>query len=225
MGVVLNFVLSQAIAIPIIVALIRIKKIDKVYYPLLILLFISLLSELASFICINVFKTNAPVIKIYSLIECIIILYQLYLWKNAASSRSMFIVLGLVCIVFWLVEVIVFKNINTFSPYFRVFYAFVIILLCINQINAMMFYHNVVLLKNPVFIICLAFIICYLYQIIFEASYFIGADKSVVAQEVANKIIMGFSYLNFLVNLMLAAGVYFMGGSKDDQYSHYFNGR
>ena len=213
--------MSQAIAIPVIIALIRIKKIDKVYYPVLILLSISLLSELASFICINVFKTNAPVIKIYSLIECIIILYQLYLWKNAASSRPMFIVLGLVCIVFWLVEVIVFKNINTFSPYFRVFYAFVIILLCINQINAMMFYHNVVLLKNPVFIICLAFIICYLYQIILEASFYVGSDKS----GVANKIIMGFSYINFLINLMLAAGVYFMGGNKDDQYSQYFNGR
>jgi len=221
MGVVINFILSEAIIIPIIVALIRIKKIDKIYYPLLILLLIGLLTELASFICINVFKTNAPVIKIYSLVECCIILYQLYLWKNAARYRPMFIALGLVCVIFWVVETIVFKNINTFSPYFRVFYAFVIVLLCINQINAMMFYQNVTLLKNPVFIICLAFIILFLYQIILEASFFIGSDKS----EVANKIIMGFSYFNFFIYLMCAAGIYFMGGSKGDPYSHYFNGR
>jgi hypothetical protein len=221
MGVVINFILSESIIIPIIVALIRIKKIDKIYYPLLILLLIGLLSELASFICINVFKTNAPVIKIYSLVECCIILYQLYLWKNAARYRPMFIGLGLVCVIFWVVETIVFKNINTFSPYFRVFYAFVIVLLCINQINAMMFYQNVTLLKNPVFIICLAFIILFLYQIILEASFFIGSDKS----EVANKIIMGFSYINFFINLMCAAGIYFMGGNKDDPYNRYFNGR
>ncbi len=221
MGVLINFILSQAIVIPIIMALIRIKKIDKIYYPLLILLLIGLLSELASFICINVFKTNAPVIKIYSLVECCIILYQLYLWKNGARYRPMFVMLGLVCVIFWIVETIVFKNINTFSPYFRVFYAFIIVLLSINQINAMMFYQNVSLLKNPVFIICLAFIIFFLYQIIYEASYFIGSDKSTVA----NKIIMGFSYINFFINLMCAAGIYFMGGSKDDPYSHYFNGR
>jgi len=96
MDVLINFILSQAIVIPIIMALIRIKKIDKIYYPLLILLLIGLLSELASFICINVFKTNAPVIKIYSLVECCIILYQLYLWKNVARYRPMFIMLGLV---------------------------------------------------------------------------------------------------------------------------------
>ncbi len=221
MGVVINFILSQAIIIPIIVALIRIKKIDRVYYPLLLLLLIGLLSEFVSFACITLFKTNAPVIKIYSLIECCIILYQLYLWKNATRYRHMFIVLGLVCVVFWVVETIIFKNINTFSPYFRVFYAFVIVLLCINQINAMMFYQNVALLKNPVFIICLAFIILFLYQIIYEASYYVGSDKS----EVANKIIMGFSYLNFFIYLMCAAGIYFMGGSKDDPYSHYFNVR
>ena len=221
MGVVINFILSQAIIIPIIVALIRIKKIDRVYYPLLLLLLIGLLSEFVSFACITLFKTNAPVIKIYSLIECCIILYQLYLWKNATRYRHMFIVLGLVCVVFWVVETIIFKNINTFSPYFRVFYAFVIVLLCINQINAMMFYQNVALLKNPVFINCLAFIILFLYQIIYEASYYVGSDKS----EVANKIIMGFSYLNFFIYLMCAAGIYFMGGSKDDPYSHYFNVR
>jgi hypothetical protein len=120
--------------------------------------------------------------------------------------------------------VIIFKNINTFSPYFRVFYAFIVVLLCINQINAMMFYQNVVLLKNPVFILCLAFIILFLYQILYEASYFIGSDKSIVAN-VANKIIMGFSYLNFLIYLLCAVGIYFIGDSREDQYSRYFNGQ
>ncbi|MBS1520342.1 MAG: hypothetical protein JST50_05060 [Bacteroidetes bacterium] len=221
MGVIISFVLSEAIIIPIIMALIRFKKIGKAYYPLLILLLIGLLSELASFICINAHKSNAPVIKVFSLIECCIILYQLYLWRNSARYIRLFTVLMVTCIVFWVVEVIVFKNLNTFSPYFRVFYAFIIVLLCINQINSMMFYQKVNLLKNPVFIICLAFIIFFLYQILYEASYFIGSDESAVA----NKIITGFGYLNFFINLMYAAGIYFMGGSKDDLYSHYFNGK
>jgi hypothetical protein len=222
MSVDINFLLSQSIVIPIIMALVRFKKIDKVYYPILALFLIGLMSELASRICIDTFKTNAPVVKIYSLIECCIILYQLYLWKNSAKYMRLFVSLAAICIVFWIVEVVVFKNINTFSPYFRVFYAFVIVLLCINQINSMMFYQKVSLMRNPVFIICLAFIILFLYQIILEASYYISAD---VQSPVANQIIMGFSYINFFINLVCAAGVYFMGGSKDDLYSHYFNGR
>src|SRR6202012_844429 len=222
MGVDFNFLLSQSIIIPIIVALIRFRKIGKVYYPLLLLLLIGLVTEVASRICINAFQTNAPVIKIYSLVECCIILYQLYLWKNSSKYTRGFAILMAVCFIFWVVEVIVFKNINTFSPYFRVFYAFVIILLCINQINSMMFYQKVNLLKNPVFIICLAFIILFLYQIILEASYYIGSD---IKSPVANEIIMGFSYINFFINLMCAVGVYFMGGSKDNLYTHYFSGR
>jgi hypothetical protein len=222
MSVDFNFLLSQSIIIPILVALIRFKKINKVHYPLLLLLLIGLMTELASRICINAFQTNAPVIKIYSLVECCIILYQLYLWKNSSRYTRLFFSLIIVCVVFWIIEVVVFKNINTFSPYFRVFYAFVIILLCINQINSMMFYQNVSLLKNPVFIICLAFIILFLYQIILEASYYVSAD---VQSSVANEIIMGFSYINFFINLMCAAGVYFMGSGKDDLYNHYFNGR
>jgi len=220
MNHVINFLLSQAIIIPIIVALIRFKKIDKAYYPFLILLLVGFLTELASFFCINVYKTNAPVLKIYSLAECCIILYQVYLWKNSAKYNRTFVVLVIICVVFWVAETLLF-TINTFSPYFRVFYAFIIVLLSINQINSMMFYQSVTLVRNPVFIISLAFIIFFLYQIVDEASLFIGSDQSAVA----NKIIMGFGYLNFFINLMYAVGVYFMGNSKDDPYSHYFNRR
>jgi hypothetical protein len=182
-------------------------------------LIIGFLTELASFVFIDAFKTsNALVIKIYSLLECCLILYQLQLWKNVKKYRQLFIFLYGICIAVWVVENIVFLNINVFTPYFRVFYAFVIVLLSINQINSMIFNHEGALFKNPRFILCLSFTILFLYQIVYEASYFIGSDKSVVA----NKIIIGFGYINFVINLMCAVAIYFINRENEEGYNKYF---
>ncbi len=177
------------------------------------MLLIGLLAEIVSFILINTHNlSNAPVIKIYSIIECCIVLYQFYLWKRTVKYKYLYLFLAGACTVFWLIEVVIFSNLNTFSPYFRVFYAFIIVLLGINQINAMMFYHNDTLLKNPKFVISLGFIIFFLYQIIYEASFFIGYDKSVVA----NKIIIGFGYINLFINLIYGVAMFLITQKNKD---------
>ena len=222
MDIIVNFLLSQSILLPIIVSLVRIKRLEKIYYPFFIVLLLGLLAEVASFIFINVFKvSNAPVIKVYSLFECCLIIYQLYLWKNFSKNRQWFMIALVICITFWIVETIAFFNINTFSPYFRVFYAFVIVLLSINQINGMIFNHKESLFKNPRFLLSLGFIIFFLYQIIYEASYYVGSDQSVVA----TKIIIGFGYINFVINLLYAIAIYLITSKHEDNYNHYFNER
>lgn len=219
MDIILNFLLSQSIIFPITVGILRIKKMAKAYSPFFIVLMLGLLAELASFFFINVLKmSNAPIIKAYSLFECCLLIYQLYLWKNTDRNRQWFMVLIGICISFWFIETIVFSNLNTFSPYFRVFYAFILVLLSINQINAMMFNHEGALLKNPRFILSLGFIIFFLYQILYEAAYYAGSDKS----EVANKIIMGFGYINFVINLLYAIAIFFITDTKEDGYDRYF---
>ena len=213
-----SFLLSLSILIPLVLAIIRFKRLGKTYLPFFIILVIGFLAEVASIIFTDVFKNNAPVIKVYSLLECCLVLYQLQLWRNLKTDRQLFIFLYSICITFWIVENIAFSNINTFSPYFRVFYAFILVLLSINQINSMMFNHDGALLKNPRFILCLSFTIIFLYQIILEASYFIGSDKSVVA----NKIIIGFDYINFMINLLFAVAIYFINRTNEEDYNKYF---
>lgn len=214
-----NFFSSQSILIPIFIGIIRYKGLCKLYNPFFILLLSGLLAEIVSFIFINILRLgNAPVIKIYSLIECCIILYQLYLWKSTAKYKYLFYFLTGICVAFWIIEVVIFGNLNTFSPYFRVFYAFVIVLLSINQINAMMFYHNDPLLKKPKFVINLAFIIFFLYQIIYEASFYIGYNKSIVA----NKIIIGFGYVNLFTNLIYTVAIFLITKNNKDGYNSFF---
>lgn len=215
-----NFISSQSILIPIIIGILRYKGLCKLYNPFFILLLIGLLAEGVSFILINTRHLgNAPVIKIYSIIECCFVLYQLYLWKRTVKYQYLCSVLAGVCIVFWLIEVVIFSNLNTFSPYFRVFYAFIIVLLSINQINAMMFYHNDTLLKNPKFVISLGLIVFFLYQIIYEASFYIGSDKSVVA----NKIIIGFGYINLFTNLIYAVAILLIPPANKDEDNNFLS--
>ncbi|HTH83125.1 MAG TPA: hypothetical protein VL490_09330 [Mucilaginibacter sp.] len=219
MDILTSFLLSQSILIPILIGTFRIKRLDRTNYPFFIVLLVGLLAEVASFIFIDDLKlSNAPVINVYHLLECCLILYQLYIWKNSAKSKSLFMALGGICVTFWFIEIIVFKNINSFSPYFSVFYSFVLILLSINQINAMMFYHEEALFKNPRFIISLGFIIIFLYQIIYEASCFVGNDQSVVT----NKIIIGWGYINLGINILYTIAFFFVTGKNEDEYNHYF---
>lgn len=220
---IITLFLSQSILIPLIIGLVRMRKLKNTYYPFLILLVVGTLSEVVSSVLIDYYHTsNAIVIKIYSLLECLLILYQFYVWKNHGTNRRIFVFLLAFCVVFWLVEAVVFRQINTFSPYFRVFYAFVIVLFSINQINAMMFRHDGPLFKSPRFLLCLGFIIFFLYQILLEASFFVSADPSAYQSEVADKIIVGFSYINFTINLLYAVALLFVSDKKDD-YNYYFN--
>lgn len=218
---ILNFFLSQSILIPIIVGLIRIRHFNRNYQPFFLLLIIGFFAELASFIFIDYFnKSNAGVIKIYSLLESVILLYQFYLWKDERKRTLIFTFLWTICLLFWVIEVVPFNNFNSFSPYFRVFYAFVLVLLSVNQINSMIFYHEGSLFKNPRFLLCLGFIVYFLYQIIYEASFFIGSEQSAVA----NKIIIGFGYINFIINLLYAVAMFFITDRKND-YNRYFSGQ
>jgi len=187
--------------------LFRIKRIPADWMPFLVLLILGVLAEIASFIIIHYCKMgNAPVIKTYSLAECCLIYYLFYLWKNDKDAKTVFTVLASLSILAWIIEDIIFGGINTFSPFFRVGYAFVIVLLSINQINSMMVKQDGLLIKNPRFILCIGFIISFIYQIVYEASFYIGSDTSVFGS-LPNKIIMGNSYINFTVNLLSAYAV------------------
>ncbi len=206
--------------IPLGIGLTGIKSWGKLYCPFFILLLLGFLSELISFIVINNFKAgNAPVIKIYSLIECCLVLYQLYLWGNKKAGKRLFLFSLFICVAVWLTDNIFFLNINNFSPYFRVFYAFVIVLLSITQINAIMVKPDGLLYKNPKFIISFAFIIFFIYQIIYEASFYIGSDKSIVA----NKIILGFAYINFGVNMLYAVAAFLITRKNEAGFRNSFS--
>lgn len=206
MNTVFTFVLSESVLIPIATALLMARKLKRNWLPFFLMLMLAFIAEVSSFCIIKYLNiSNAPVIKIYSLCECCLIVYQFYLWQNKRYG-SFCLALTIICVLVWLVENILLQNLYNFVPYFRVFYAFIIVLLSINLINVLMVNQRSALLRNPVFLVCLAFIVFFTYQIIYEASFFVGADKYLVA----NQIITLFAYVNVLINVVYAVAIWLL---------------
>lgn len=215
------FLLSQSILIPILIGLIGFKRMGKIYHPFFALLIIGFINEVISFILIRGFTLNSVTSNIYSLIECCLILYQLYVWQNSKKGYWLFIILASTCVVVWIIENVLFLKINTFDgPYFMVLYSFVIVMFSINQINEIITRSKLPLLKNPQIILCVAFVTYFIYQIIYRASEFIS-NKSIIFL----KLNIGFAYINLIINLLFAVAVFFIISKSKDKYDEYFRNR
>ncbi|WP_343693980.1 hypothetical protein [Chitinophaga sp.] len=200
------FFVSQIVIIPLVIGLIRFNKTVSSYQPFLLLLALAFISESISFICIEVLKTsNAIPFNLYGLAECMVILYQFYIWGFLKRKFRLYIVLVTMLTAGWVTENLVFAQIENFSPVFRVTYAFIVVLLSINEINYLIVQDNKNLLRNSRFLICMGFIILFIYQIIYEASFFVGSDTILTL-----KIVFMFNYINAFVNLVYVLAVLFI---------------
>lgn len=196
------FLLSQSILLPIITGLIRLRRIDKGYQPFFILLWVGLITEIISFIMIEGFKTwNTIPVNIYNFLEWILIAWQFHVWGFLKQKKKWFYALLIFSTCLWVVQNLVFKEITHFSPYFRFFDYSLIVLLSVNKINFMITHDNRNLFRNPKFLICIGFIIYFIYMIVYYWAYEVSLfGKS----EISITINMLMSYVNVFTNIIYA---------------------
>ena len=202
MKTILIFLLSQSILLPIIAGLVRLRRIDARYQPFYLLLCIGFFSEVVSFIIIKGFHGhNSIPLNIYYLIEWVLIAWQFHVWGFLKQKPWAFYILLAFGVILWIIENLVFGKITDFSPYFCIFYYFVIVLLSIRTINFMIT-HDRNLFRNPQFMICIGFIIYFLYLILYSwASAVSMYGKSVASTTV---IFYLMAYINALTNAIYA---------------------
>lgn len=214
---VFNFVLSETVVIPLIIGVARFHKINASYHPFILLLLMAFTSEVISFICIHfLHDKNAVTVNIYALIESLILLYLFRSWGFLYRKHKLFYTLVVLFSVLWITEDIIFLKIEEYSPFFKGAYSFVIVLLSINEINYMIVQDSKQLFRNAKFLICLGFIVYFIYQIIYEASYYVLGKDNVVS--VATSIISMFGYINASVNLLYGVAVFLIPEKKNDLY-------
>jgi hypothetical protein len=196
-----TFILSQVILFPLIVGLVRYKTVRVDYQPFFWLLMIGLLSEIVSILLIEHFKvnTNAVPINIFILCEWILLALQFHQWGFLKSKKRLFYILLLGTAFIWVAENLIFNHINQFRPYFPFFYSFILVILSVREINFMITHENRALFRNPRFLICIGFIIYFIYKIIFEWAYQLSLlGKS----NFTASVIFLFSYINLLTNII-----------------------
>ena len=206
MGPLLLFLVSQSILLPFVAGLVRLRRMGSRYRPFFILLAVGIGAELVNgYLIIKVIHgSNAVVSNIYALAEWLLILWQFRVWGfRRTRKNALLILLSLSCAI-WITENIIFGQLTDFSPYFRFFYSFLIVLLSVNKINFMITHDDRNLLRHPEFLICIGFIIYFIYKIIYEWAYQASLYGT---SEITSMIIFLEAYINALTNIIFAIGV------------------
>jgi hypothetical protein len=197
------FLLSESILFPFIAGLVRLRRIKRSsYQPFFTLILAGVVSELASTIILYVFHGhNAVSNNLYFLVEWLLIAWQFKVWGLLANRKPLFYILLVVPCLVWITENLVFGQIVYFSPYFQVLYCFLVVMFSVTRINFMITHDYRNFSSNPSFLISIAFIIYFLYRIVFEWAYRTSLTGET---ETSTFIIMLFGYVNALTNIIFA---------------------
>jgi hypothetical protein len=178
------------------------------YQPFIILVTVAALTEVLNFIKIGSLRgNNNIIINVYSLIEWLLIISQFYYWRYYSRTRRWYPWIGLICVIVWITENLVIGNIIYIGPVFRISSAFILVILSINEINYVLINESRNLLKNARFIICTAFLIYFLYQVLLEGAIYLTTTGD---NPTANKIIDLSNYINAFVNIIYGIAVWYI---------------
>ncbi len=189
--------------IPCIAGLVRFRRIGKTYQPLFLMCLAGLVADGLSHYLIHYWKisSNAGISNTYALLEWILIFWQFHVWGFFRTRKELaYLILAIPCAV-WVAENLIFGKMSNFSPYFRIVYGALVVLFSVNKINFMITHDNRRLLGHPEFLICIGFIIYFIYDIVYEWAY---QTSSTGETYITNRIISLFGYINALTNIIFA---------------------
>lgn len=199
----LIFLISTTILFPVIVGLVRLHRIKRGgYQPFFYLLLLGVLNELLAYLLIKVIHVhNIVAVNIFMLFEWLLIAWQFRRWGLLRSQNTLFYLLLIIPCLVWMVEYLLFGQIRFFAPYYQVLYCFLIVMFSVNTINFMITHDYRRVYGNPTFLICLAFIVYFIYRIVVCWAYMTSLKGPT---ETTSLILSLNSYINALTNIIFA---------------------
>jgi hypothetical protein len=205
-------ILSYFIGISVCISLIRWKHIQQRDYFFIAFLWAGLLSEVIATVSIKLFRTNAVVSNIYTLITPVLLILQFNRWGLFKSSLQLYVwLIGLVSLV-WLWENFIYSSIFSFGSYSGIVTSFLIVLMSIHMINVLINQEQLARVKNTVFLICASFILFFTTEMLVEIFWLYGLNASKDFRQSIYRII---TYVNLLVNILYAIAVLWMPKKRE----------
>lgn len=193
---------SYSIAIAVVIAIVRFRKIHRNFHAFVFILFAAMLNEIASYLLIQVFKTgNAVSNNIFGLGEAMLWMFQFRRWNGFKAAKWTFTAVLLALTGVWIFENLVLGKISSFSSAYSIFYAFILVFLSINQVNRLIVEENRNLFTNSIFLICSGVIIFNTYRIFVESFYVFEMEHN--SAFLMNVFII-LAFVNLFVNLLFA---------------------
>jgi hypothetical protein len=195
--------LGATVLFPVFAGLVRLRRIKKRgYQPFFYLMLLAGFSELVnSSVATALHLHNIVFVTIYMLFEWLLIAWQFRKWGFLTNRKKLYSLLVIFPCTVWLVERLVFWDLDYFMPYFQVLYCFLIVIFSVNRINFMITHEYRKLFRNPTFLICIAFIIYFVYTILFNWAYQTSLKGKT---DTTTFIIMLHGYVNALTNIIFA---------------------
>ncbi len=195
-------VLSLFVGVPALIGLLRVNKICETYRPFILLMTIGFANELISWVVTQKGYSNAVNTNIFYLLDALLLTF--FFQKNKLFERKdrFFYTIIFLFLLVWIVELFFLRSINEFSSYFIILYALAVVIMSINMINRINnFGERTSPIRQPLFIICLGFVIFYTYTVLIEIFWVYGLNSSAEFQREVYRIL---AYINLAVNLIYA---------------------
>lgn len=155
----LDILLNHSIIIAAFITVFRLKPIFQSYYPFIFFIWLGLVNETLSLLLIYKFRSNTANSNVYVLFEYCLILLQFYKWQGIKKAK-LYVLISAGLLV-WTGDNLILNSISTNNSIFRIFYSFIIVFLSIDQISKIIVNERGNLLKNAMFLICIAFLTYY----------------------------------------------------------------
>lgn len=195
-------VLNFSLVIPVLVSIGKYGRLDKVFNPFLWFIWLGMANEILSLLLIYTGNSNAVNGNFYILLEYGLILWQFYNWDYTADK--IYFILAVVGAGAWVADNLVVHSINYRNSGFRIFESFTIVFLSINQINKMIVFERGKLYKNPIFLICITFLIYYSYKAFVES--FIVFDLR-LGDAFSHNVFLVLTIVNFISNILYTLSI------------------
>lgn len=190
-------IFGQTVAIAAVIGLVKYRSMLKSYRIFVWFTWLCLIGEGLNVIMAHFYRTNAVNGNIYVFLEAIVLLALFYQWE--AMSKKVLWGLIVASVAVWLCDNLVFGTIHRANGLFRLFYALIIVVLSIDQINVIVLYERRKLARNAKFLICCLFAFYYAFKATYEVFYFI--PLKVMSKQFYMQLFWIFIYINLLTNL------------------------
>lgn len=182
-----------------IIGLFRFPKLQRSYYPFLVFIWLGCINETLSFVIVQQGANSIVNNNIYVLLEAMVILY--FFKVNGALKTWAIGLAAFILLIVWTTEVFFIRSIHEVGIYFRIAYSFTIVLASIETINKILVTGAKHLLKNAMFLICVAFICYFTYKILINTFWLYGLSKSMHFLSFIYTILI---FINLFTNLFYA---------------------
>ena len=202
-----DLVFAFSIIIPAIIGLVRYTKINKAYYPFIYCIWIGLINEIVSYCLIERGYYNTVNSNIFMLLESLLLLWQFKNWGLFQKKKLLLQVILMLIVIAWVLENFIFFKITRYNSYFLITYSFLISFMSISIINRLIVTERKRLVKNPTFILCVAFVMYYTYSVFSEAFWIYGVDEN---PDLAVKVHSITVLTNFIAILLYTVAILWM---------------